>query len=496
MQFGLSESVEHWGRYRPDAPAVYSNGNCLSYRELNARVNALCSRLASDGFLGPRIAVAAKSKLDTLIAYLSVLRLGKSVVVLNSALKAEAIRTNLDDTQATEFIHDVSFSDWRGLFPSAPRAVSLADVNWSSELQTPEKPEARPCDEWGVLFSSGTTGTPKAIERDHYSMVTELIGWCLELPLSRHTTFYIGRPIFYTGGLVLTASTLLVGGTVVLNDYADDNNPRLVWTDYQAFGTKHEMQWAFFIPDQLRAFIGLAAAGLASSAKNVVTMGAPITASEKLEARARLGSAMVESWGNSESLGTITDPEDLDTRPNSVGRPFLTDELIVVDESGKEIQARAEGRIAGAEEAGFARYSGRPEATERVKQRNLIISDDIGYLDEQGYLYVRGREQDSFIVGGRNYFVRDLEESLRVLPGIVELVVVSLPSETGDATLCALVVQDAQRTFSEAELLRGLNGLLSAPLKLERAALVDAIPRVPSGKVDKSACKVLVTAPR
>jgi long-chain acyl-CoA synthetase len=496
MQFGLSESVAHWGRYRPDKPAVFANGVSLSYGQLNARIEAVCSRLVAATFSGPRIAVAVESKLEMLIAYLCVLRLGKSIVALNSGLKAEAVRTNLDDTQTTQFIHDKRFSTWTKLFRSPPRALSLEDVDWTAKWQVHCPPETRPNDEWGVLFSSGTTGTPKGIERDHYSMVTEFIGWCLELPLSRDTTFYIGRPIFYTGGLVLTASTLLAGGTVVLNDYANDNDSHSVWADYQEFGKHHRIDWAFFVPDQLRKFTDFARERYKCSAKNILVMGAPISGSEKLRARERLRCGIVESWGNSESLGTITDPEDLDTRPDSVGRPFLTDELIVVDESGKRVPPNTLGRIAGGEEAGFAQYSGRPDATRQVKQCQLIISDDIGYLDEQGYLYVRGREQELFIVAGRTYSVRDLEESLGSTPGVVELTVVPLESEGGDATLCALVIQDAGPTVSESELLQRLNDKLPFPLKLERAMKVSAIPKVPSGKVDKGTCAKLVKSGR
>src|SRR5207248_99335 len=85
-------------------------------------------------------------------------------------------------------------------------------------------PQAAPNDEWGIVFSSGTTGPSKAIERNHYSMVTEHLGWCLELQLRRRTPFYIGRPVFYTGGLVLALSTLTVCGCVIVDDFADNED--------------------------------------------------------------------------------------------------------------------------------------------------------------------------------------------------------------------------------------------------------------------------------
>lgn len=489
MQFGLSECVCHWGRYRPETIAVYCNGACISYAELNVRVDALCARLLHDGFRSPRVAVAVRSKLHTLVAYLAVLRLGKSIILLNPVLKDDAIRTNLLDTGADEFIHDAAMSPWKDLFSKPPRALAVESVDWSKPVEYPAVAEAGPSAEWGVLFSSGSTGTPKGVERDQYSMVTEFIGWCLELALSRRTTFYIGRPVFYTGGLVLVGSVLLVGGSVVLNDYTDDNDPGVAWRDYQAFVQSRPVEWAFFIPDQLRAFIEFAVGGVGASARTIVVMGAPITGQEKQRVRKVLGSEVVESWGNSESLGTITDPEDLDHRPDAVGRPFLTDEIVVVDDDGDPVPAKSLGRVAGGEEAGFQGYSGRPDATKLVKRKALIISDDIGFLDERGYLYVRGREQESFICEGKTFFVGELERDLTSGGEVAALALVPWGSDTGSASLRALVVPKAGDVRSAAALQADLNKLLPPPVALEHVAVVDRIPHTPSGKVDRAACR-------
>ncbi|MCC6908629.1 MAG: acyl--CoA ligase [Phycisphaerales bacterium] len=489
MQFGLSESVRHWGRYRPDTIAVYSNGAGISYAELNTLVDALCARLLHDGFRSARVAVAIKSKVHTLIAYLAVLRLGRSIVLLNPALKDEAIRTNLLDTGADELIHDGAMSRWKDLFPSPPRALAVESVDWSKSVEYSGAAEADPHDEWGVLFSSGSTGTPKGVERDQYSMVTEFIGWCLELALSRWTTFYIGRPVFYTGGVVLVGSVLLVGGAVVLNDYSDNNDPFAAWKDYQAFARSRPVDWAFFVPDQLRAFMEYAANGIDASARAIVVMGAPITGHEKQKVRQVLRSEVVESWGNSESLGTITDPEDLDRRPDAVGRPFLTDEVVVVDDDGNSVPANTMGRIAGGEEAGFQGYSGRPDATKLVKQKALIISDDVGFLDEQGYLYVRGREQESFICGGKTFFVGELERGLANTVGVAALALVPLESDTGNARLLALIVPRIGDDRSPSTLQADLDRRLPPPVALDRVAVVDRIPHTPSGKVNRAECR-------
>ncbi|GAI84575.1 unnamed protein product, partial [marine sediment metagenome] len=152
----------------------------------------------------------------------------------------------------------------------------------------------------------------------------------------------------------------------------------------------------------------------------ILVMGAPISGEEKKKVYEFLKSPIVESWGNSEGLGTITDKEDLFVRPNSIGRPFLTEKLCVVSDDLVECAPKQRGRLAGSEETMFVEYANRPDATNQVKKNNLILSDDIGYIDEENYFYILGRDQETFIVNGQTVFLTDIEENLRNKIGIIE----------------------------------------------------------------------------
>ena len=132
--------------------------------------------------------------------------------------------------------------------------------------------------------------------------------------------------------------------------------------------------------------------------ETILSMGASISGEEKIKASHVLRSKVVESWGNSESLGTITEPDDLQTRPNSIGRPFLTDELYVLIEDQKMAKPGETGRLAGSEVEGFLKYSKRPKETCLVKRSGMIISDDMGYTDTDGYFYILGRLQDCVVL--------------------------------------------------------------------------------------------------
>ena len=290
------------------------------------------------------------------------------------------------------------------------------------------------------------------------------MGWSLELPLTKDSVFYIGRPLFYTGGLVLALSSLFVGGTVIANDYRDDDDPEEVWSDYENESEVQPIEWAFFVPDQLRAFTH-AKYRLGTPGKSILVMGAPITGAEKRAARDVLGSQIVESWGNSESLGTITEPQDLDERADSVGRPFLTDELFVVNDDLEISKPGEIGRLAGAETAGFRKYSNRPEETKAVKRKRFIISDDIAYMDEDSYFYVKGRVQDFVVQGATSVFLPDIGDALRRHPDIKEADVCAIGDDKVEIVAAIVPSQEPVRTAEQYCM--SLNSDLAAEQRLD-----------------------------
>jgi acyl-coenzyme A synthetase/AMP-(fatty) acid ligase len=413
-------------------------------------------------------------------------------VLLHLGSGDSAVSTNLDDTQPAVIVHDGGYARYVELGPARGRPASVDIRDASDADEAVQRYDAKPTDLWAVLFSSGTTGVSKGIERDHYSIVTELVGWCLELGLTRHTVFYIGRPVFYTGGLVLSLATLLVGGSLVLCDYKDDNNADEVWEDFQLWCHKAAVEWAFFVPDQIRAFITprRSRPGL-SRPQGVLAMGAPISGDEKQALAELLKCDVVESWGNSESLGTITDPEDLQLRPNSVGRPFLTDEMSIIDDEGALLAPGCVGRIAGSQEAGFSKYSNRPEATGKARRGDLLVSDDFGYMDSDGYLYVVAREQETVIIDGHTVVLSDLEKRIRGSGAVKDVCIVAIKRNSG-LELTAIIVPLAEAcALTTAQ----LNQTIGTGVAITRVVALTSLPRVPSGKTDRSACCALAEKP-
>lgn len=427
------------------------------------------------------MAIAAKQRLDWLVLAIGVLRAGKTLIALNPGLSAESMRVTMADAHAELLAHDrdsASLCDFLAIPALSIDVTASRSGLIDSDVALPK---SEPEDIAVVLFSSGTTGVPKAIERDHFSLITELLGWALELRLRSGTTFYIGRPVYYTGGLVLALSILLVGGCIVLNTYANDADFQGIWLDYQRSAALQPLDWAFFVPDQIRFFVRSRGSDIVA-ADRVLVMGGAISGDEKLAAAAALRSIVIESWGNTESLGTITTEEDLRLRPNSIGRPFLTDRMFVVDQSGNPLPPGTVGRLAGGQEAGFFQYANRPKETAEVKRNDLIISDDVGYEDEHGYFFHRGRLQDVVICRGESIFVSEREMLLRSrFPNLDCALVLAGASESPDVGVTLFIGSSADGLDAQT-----IQQIL-APLTLVAVRSLGELPRLPSGKIDRVA---------
>ncbi len=498
MNFGISESIAHWARYRPENIAVYHNGEEVTYAALNKYVNLICDKIDEAAITDKRVAVAIRNKLHALIAFIAILRHGKSVVPLNIGLPDSAIIVNINDTGVISIIHDQEFSRYRTLLPNGKKLIALEvpEKLLLQDIISSFKPSAISGaeDEWGVVFSSGTTGIPKGIERTHYSVVTELLGWVIELGFNKETCFYIGRPIYYTGGLLLSLASLIVGGSIVINDYKADNDFIAIWDDYQYFCRQKVPKLAFFIPDQMRVFMRIIQdrGTQPEGAEVVLVMGAHVSGQEKQNAVELLNSKIVESWGNSESLGTITDPDDVTIRPESIGRPFLTDEMFIVGKDGEELGPNDIGRIAGSDEAGFERYSNRPDATDLTKKNQLIISDDLGYFDDDGYFYVIGREQETIIFANGPLYLPGIEAKVRSIDYISECCILALTKNKTVPELICLAELSGKSLGKNEDILTEINQRLNGNERLSYLIPVNLIPRVPSGKIDRQRCLQII----
>jgi acyl-coenzyme A synthetase/AMP-(fatty) acid ligase/nicotinamidase-related amidase len=469
----LHKAVAHWARYSPDKVAVANEAGSITYAELQKLVAATAAEIA-DLKLSRQapVALLVEDKIHFVAGLCAILSLGHVAVLLHPGLERGAIERNLKDSKTRTILLDAGHSGkggWAGYHNIRVQTASRTQI---AHVEARRFMNDICC----IIYSSGTTGEPKGIARSDWSMLSEFLGWCIELPLTRNDVFYVGRPIFYTGGLVVAAATLLVGGTVVV--------PKNPATDtYAELVGKWDVDFAFLLPEQLESVLvqgALRPAGWLPP-HTILTMGAPMDPSKKQRVIDLLKCDYVESWGNSEGLGTITAPADVVLRPSSVGRPFLTDDILVVDESGSPVAANKIGRIAGRTDSAMSHYVNLPELDKDVFRGDLLLSEDLGYVDDSGHFFLAGRTSERILRKGRPLFARDIERKIRMHANVTDVAVVPVAAvDGGEAPAAALVLNDGK--LAEITIAAVQDGLEELE-RLEQVKIVVQMPRNAAGKI-------------
>ena len=236
--------------------------------------------------------------------------------------------------------------------------------------------------------------------------------------------------------------------------------------------------WAFIVPSVIREIISINRATKMSD--NVLTMGSPIFYSDKKAFFNMFKCNIIEVWGNSEGLGTITEPMDLFDHPYSIGRPFFTDFLDV--EGGIE---NREGVLFGVSDNEFSKYIGNPALTNEVLHDGFIFSEDIGYKDDNGYFYLTGRTKDIIVVDGIKVFPKDIEVTLLQNENVIDCAIFSVLDTNGNDVVSAALVFNGE--LSAKDIIINTNKILAPHERIKQYILLNNIPRNHGGKVDKKA---------
>ena len=471
MRMNLSEAVHTWAIRRRDSLAI-SGSQKMTYGELD-NFASICAQKIMDVVPDPpkRIAILADDNVQFIISLLGIIRSGNIFVLINPTLSNSQINRSLNAIQCEYYISSKAISNLDTHY--------IALNNYQNSPQVSSRiifPNTGVLEEAGIIFSSGTTGEPKALMRNSFSILSEAIQWIIELQLQIGVSFLIPRPLYYTGGFILMYSSLFSGGRVDLLDDLSCKN----LLDYMQ---KTTVDWAFIVPSVIREM--LTYADCKHMAKNVLTMGSFIYHSEKMAFYEMFRCNLIEAWGNSEGLGTITEPSDLFKHPGSIGRPFFSDYLGIVEPVNSNTSTHMEGVLFGISDNEFSEYIGRPELTKDTLYNGFIYSEDIGYQDSDGYFYLTGRVKDIIVIDGIKVFPADIEREILDSGKVTDCAVFSISDANGNDVVSAAVV--TKNNESVAQVIAEINLHLASHEKIRYYIALDVIPRNHGGKVDRNA---------
>lgn len=465
----LSEAIRHWGLYYKNNIALSGNYQ-VTYKELNNYINNVSRVINSSIGSQKTIAILTNKGLMFIVFLVSIMRTNNKFILLNPNLSCEQIEKiiRMSDCEAvlvSEKKYDINIAQIKLEYDEIINCTNTREFYPSCYFSTTEVV--------GTLFTSGTTGFPKGVARTNYSFLSEAILWIIELELTRRSSVLVPRVLYNTSGFVLMYSTLFIGARLDLFD-----SPKTI--QILEYLNCHECEWTFLVPSVLREIMAYYQNYNKMSHK-VLVMGEPISADEKLQFAKRFKCNIIEAWGNSEGLGTITSPDDILIRPTSVGHPFFTDRIEILDSDNNFLHDKSPGIICGYSDNEFQEYLNNKKLTNSTKHENLILSSDIGEKDCDGYLYVFARNDDVIMVNGLNVYPVDIEDIIRKNSKVSDCIVIGLVDEIKNSKIIAVI--EARDVIEEDDLLESINCKLAPHEYIYKIIMVEHLPRNEGGKV-------------
>ena len=439
----------------------------LGRPELRERSAAIAGGLARLGVRqGDRVGLYAANSVEWILAYLGGIRLGAVMVPFNPAYRAAEVEHILTDSEPALVLADAE---------RAPQVGTRLPVFRLGELPLDEPPRLPHLDAASpalIIYTSGTTGRPKGALLDHGNLLAQARGAIQAWRWTEADHLVHALPLFHVHGLAMGLNgSLLTGGEMTLISF----EPARVVAELRAGGSLFFGVPAMYqrLCDQLEAH----PADL-SRVRLFVSGSAPLPPELFHRCLRLLGQAPLERYGITEGGIVVSNPYDGPRQPGRVGYPFAGVELRLG--AGDEIQLKG-GQV-------FSGYWGNPAATEETFEDGWFKTGDVGELGQDGSLAIRGRIKELIISGGFNVYPREVEIVLEAHPGVAEVAVVGLPSESWGEEVTAFVVPAGEAPAAEDLIAFAQERL--AKFKCPRSVrFVGELPRNAMGKVQRSLLK-------
>ena len=495
----------------PDRPAVVFDGRTITFQELVSRVNRLADVLQNAGVTsGDRVATIQVNCNEHIEAYFASALLDAVYVPVNFRSTAEEIRYMITDSSAKVVISGSRYIDLVDSIRSDLHSVSTYigldgtdkkgwlnyDEAICSAIDDPKFPEGDDEDLTMVMFTAGTTGSPKGVMLSHDSFSSYILSNVSPADIEENEKNILTVPMYHIAGIQAVMAAIYGGRTLIIQRQFEP-------VEWMSLVQSEQANRAMMVPTMLKILMDHPDfEEYDLSSLEVITYGAAPMPLEIIKKAIEKfpETHFINAFGQTETAATITmlPPEDHILqgseeeiqkklkRLTSIGKPLQDVEVRIVDDHGITVSQGSIGEIVAKGPRLMKGYWKQEEATAEALRGGWLYTGDLGYMDEDDYIFLSGRAKDFIKRGGEMVSPEEVEQVLHSHPSIDEAAIIGVPDVQWGEQVRAIIVPKEGEIIDEEDIVNYCRDRLASFKKPESVIVVRELPRNPLGKVLKT----------